>query len=73
MLCLLLLGICVKTRTSAGDKVFINICQTAEIPPPEDIDEEQLMKIWSSDEHTSFRIPMSIGEAHVEEDKCKYV
>ncbi|KAJ9591213.1 hypothetical protein L9F63_002219 [Diploptera punctata] len=62
-------GICVKTRTPNGDKVFINVCQTSEIPEPEDIDEKRLMAIWSSDEHTSFRIPMSIGEAHVEEDK----
>lgn len=27
-------GICVKAFTNAGDKVFINICHTEEIPPP---------------------------------------
>ncbi|PSN31482.1 PIH1 domain-containing protein 1 [Blattella germanica] len=62
-------SICVKTRTAAGEKVFINICQTPEIPAPDDITEEQLVQIWSSEEHSSFRVPMSIGEAHLEDDK----
>ncbi|XP_021917248.1 PIH1 domain-containing protein 1 isoform X1 [Zootermopsis nevadensis] len=63
-------GICVKTHTEDGDKVFINICQTPELPGPDDISEETLVKIWSSDDHSSFRVPMSIGEAHEEADKA---
>jgi hypothetical protein len=62
-------GICVKTHMKNGDKVFINICQTSELPAPDDIDEATLVKIWSSDDHSSFRIPMSIGEGHEEIDK----
>jgi hypothetical protein len=66
---LIVTGMCVKTHTEDGDKMFINICQTPDVPAPEDISEETLVKIWSSDDHSSFRIPMSIGEGHVEADK----
>jgi hypothetical protein len=62
-------GICVKTHTEDGGKVFINICQTSELPAPDDISEDTLVKIWSSDDHSSFRVPMSIGESHEEVDK----
>ena len=50
---LLIVGFCVKTKTSIGDKVFINICHTDEVPPPEDISDNQLMDILSSDEPLS--------------------
>ncbi|PNF24826.1 hypothetical protein B7P43_G15135 [Cryptotermes secundus] len=63
-------GMCVKTHTEDGGKVFINICQTSDVPAPEDINEESLVKIWSSDDHSSFRIPMSIGDGHEEADKA---
>jgi hypothetical protein len=62
-------GICVKTHTEDGDKVFINICQTPELPAPDNISEDTLVRIWSSDDHSSFRVPMSIGEGHEEVDK----
>jgi hypothetical protein len=68
-LTLIVSGMCVKTHTEDGGKVFINICQTSDVPAPEDINEETLVKIWSSDDHSSFRIPMSIGEGHEEADK----
>jgi len=59
----------VKTHNEDGDKVFINICQTSEVPAPEDITEADLVRIWSSEDHSSYRIPMSIGEGHEEADK----
>jgi hypothetical protein len=59
----------VKTHSEDGGKVFVNICQISDVPAPEDINEETLLKIWSSDDHSSFRIPMSIGEGHEEADK----
>jgi hypothetical protein len=62
-------GMCVKTHTEAGDKVFINICHTPEVPAPEDISEATLVEIWTSEDHSSFRVPMSIGEGHAEADK----
>jgi hypothetical protein len=66
---LIVTGMCVKTHTEAGDKVFINVCHTPELPAPDDISEDALMKIWTSEEHSSFRIPMSIGEGRAVVDK----
>lgn len=63
------IGFCVKTKTSIGDKVFLNICHTDEVPPPEDISNEQLLEILSSDEPSSYRLPISIGDLHMESDK----
>jgi len=39
------------------------------MPAPEDISEDTLVKIWTSEDHSSFRVPMSIGEGHAEADK----
>ena len=55
-------------RTESGDKGFINICHTSEIPPPKNISEEELVGIATSDE-PSFVIPMSIGQERLEPDK----
>lgn len=71
ILLFLILGFCVKTKTSIADKVFINICHTDEVPPPEDISDNQLLEVLSSDEPSSYRLPISIGDLHMEADKCK--
>ncbi|GFG30476.1 hypothetical protein Cfor_08103 [Coptotermes formosanus] len=63
-------GMCVKTHTESGDKVFINVCHTPEVPAPEDISEAALVEIWTSEDHSSFRVPISIGEGHAETDKA---
>lgn len=44
------------------DKVFINICQSTGIPPPESITSEKLMELLQTDSETSYRVPMSISE-----------
>ncbi|XP_011210651.2 PIH1 domain-containing protein 1 [Bactrocera dorsalis] len=63
-------GICIKSfKTNTNDKFFINVCQTEEIPPPEDITEEQLADILQSEVPSSFRIPMSISDPRVTKDK----
>ncbi|KAB0790436.1 hypothetical protein PPYR_15192 [Photinus pyralis] len=63
-------GFCVKTReTTTSTKLFINICYTDAIPPPNDISEEELMLICKSEEISSFKIPMSIGDIISEKDK----
>lgn len=53
-----------------SQKVFLNICQTEVIPAPADITDSELTDILDSDEPSSFRIPMSLGEGHDEVDKC---
>ncbi|XP_043915173.1 PIH1 domain-containing protein 1-like [Protopterus annectens] len=63
-------GFCVKTKT-ADDKIFINICKSDQIPSPPDISEEELIEILESDEPSSYRIPMSLGEPHAEIDNIR--
>ncbi|XP_077286187.1 PIH1 domain containing 1 [Arctopsyche grandis] len=63
-------GFCVKTKIpEENKKIFINICHTDAIPPPDDINEDELVKILSSEEPSDYRVPMSIGEARTEKDK----
>lgn len=54
---------------NTDEKYFVNVCQTPEIPPPEDLTDEELTEILSSDETSSFRIPMSISEPRISKDK----
>uniref|UniRef100_A0A1B0AEP0 PIH1 domain-containing protein 1 n=1 Tax=Glossina pallidipes TaxID=7398 RepID=A0A1B0AEP0_GLOPL len=64
------LGFCIKTfKINTNEKYFINVCQTEEIPAPEDVTEDQLTAILNSDEPSSFRIPMSISEPRITKDK----
>ncbi|CAG5121803.1 unnamed protein product, partial [Candidula unifasciata] len=60
---------CMKTRTDTGEKVFINICHSEDVPEPKDLSDDELLKVLESEDPTQFRIPMSIGEPHVELDK----
>ncbi|XP_017473679.1 PREDICTED: PIH1 domain-containing protein 1 isoform X1 [Rhagoletis zephyria] len=63
-------GVCIKSfKTNTNEKFFINVCQTDEIPAPEDITEEQLADILQSEAPSSFRIPMSISDPRVTKDK----
>ncbi|XP_069695549.1 PIH1 domain-containing protein 1-like [Periplaneta americana] len=63
-------GMCVKTRTKDGNKVFINVCHTKDLPAPKDVGDDELLEIWTSEEaDSSFRVPMSLGEGHEEVDK----
>ncbi|KAK2578049.1 hypothetical protein KPH14_008466 [Odynerus spinipes] len=61
-------GSCIKTRLNTGEKVFLNVCTSTKIPPPEDITEEKLFSLLD-DETPAFAIPMSIGEERLEADK----
>ncbi|XP_066600652.1 PIH1 domain-containing protein 1-like [Prorops nasuta] len=60
-------GVCIKTKTSEGEKVFINVCTSPKIPPPKHISDDQLLEILSEEEPT-FTIPMSIGNERLEND-----
>ncbi|XP_063532348.1 PIH1 domain-containing protein 1-like [Cydia strobilella] len=63
-------GFCVKTFTKPDNKkVFVNICLTEAIPSPRDITNDELMQILSSEDPSSYRVPMSIGEGRTEPDK----
>lgn len=65
-------GFCVKTKNIiTSQKVFINVCHTDVIPAPVDISESELTCILESDEPSTFRIPLSLGEGHDELDKSK--
>lgn len=61
-------GICVKTKTTDGKKVFLNMCVSDKIPPPEDISDARLFELLD-DEVPAFTIPMSIGAERMEADK----
>lgn len=61
-------GICIKAKTEDGEKVFLNICTSDKIPPPEDISDAKLFEILT-EENPQFVIPMSIGNERLESDK----
>ncbi|XP_068632730.1 PIH1 domain-containing protein 1-like [Battus philenor] len=63
-------GFCVKTFTKPENKkIFVNICITEAIPCPRDVTNQELMKILNSEDPSSYRVPMSIGEGRTELDK----
>lgn len=67
------IGFVVKTRTENGEKVFLNVCHTEEIPAPLDINDAQLIEIMQSEEPSSYRLPLSIGDLHEEPDRSKQI
>ncbi|CAB3367512.1 Hypothetical predicted protein [Cloeon dipterum] len=62
-------GICVKARATSGEKVFLNLCTSEFIPQTKDVSEIDLAKILNSEDPSSFRVPMSLGEGRFEKDK----
>ncbi|KAK2153126.1 hypothetical protein LSH36_306g03003 [Paralvinella palmiformis] len=63
-------GFCLKFKDDTkGEKIFINVCQADNLPQPDNISDEELLKILDSDDPSGFRVPMSIGEPHAEVDK----
>lgn len=65
-------GFVLKTKTSTGEKVFINVCQNEQIPNARLITDEQLVEMLENLDTYSgepFRVPMSIGEPHDVSDK----
>ena len=62
-------GFVMKLRNSKEEKVFINVCTSEKVPSAKDVSEEELAKILQSVDPTQYRVPMSLGEPHVELDK----
>ncbi|KAL5477926.1 hypothetical protein EMCRGX_G024783 [Ephydatia muelleri] len=63
-------GFCVKTVTDKGEKVFVNICQSEQLPTPKDITDEQLLALLESGDPSQYRISLSLGEPHREKDNA---
>lgn len=68
-------GLCIKTReVETNKKVFVNVCTTDAIPPPENVSEEDIAAIINSDivdlneRLSNFKVPMSIGSLRTEVD-----
>jgi len=61
-------GICVKTWSKSGDKIFINLCHSREMIPPENITDEQYYDMMNNG-GPSFVIPMAIGTEKMSKDK----
>ncbi|XP_050548418.1 PIH1 domain-containing protein 1-like isoform X2 [Daktulosphaira vitifoliae] len=63
-------GFCIKTfKIDDKSKIFINLCHHAEIPPPEDISQEELIEVLNSKDPERYCVPLSIGTEHNEIDK----
>lgn len=60
---------CIKTKNETGEKVFLNICTADHIPSPKDITDNELIELIESEDPSRFRVPLSLGEPHVEVDK----
>ncbi|TMS14881.1 hypothetical protein E3U43_021343 [Larimichthys crocea] len=62
-------GICVKTLSEPSkQKIFINICQSNLVPPPPELSREELVELLQSEDPSGYRVPMSLGEPHIEID-----
>ncbi|XP_066498642.1 PIH1 domain-containing protein 1 [Hoplias malabaricus] len=62
-------GMCVKTSSLTDqEKVFVNICQSQDVPPPPHLSQDALVELLESDDPTGYKVPMSLGEAHAEMD-----
>lgn len=71
---LLMPGMCVKTSSmSDKKKVFLNICQSQAVPPPPHLSQEALVELLESEDPTSYRVPMSLGEPHTEVDNSESI
>lgn len=63
-------GLCIKVKThGTREKVFINICTSDKIPPPDDVSEVILLQGIISQKDPDFVVPMSIGNERLETDK----
>lgn len=61
-------GYVMKLRNKKEEKVFINICTSEKVPAAKDVSDEELVKVLQSADPTQYRVPMSLGEPHVEVD-----
>lgn len=61
-------GYVMKLRNKKEEKVFINICTSEKVPAAKNVSDEELVEVLQSVDPTQYRVPMSLGEPHVEVD-----
>ena len=61
-------GICVKTKNTAGNNCYFNLCKLSEIPAPPPIEEAELTRLVEDEDTDLWRLPMTIGEPRREVD-----
>lgn len=61
-------GYVMKLRNKKEEKVFINVCSSEKVPAAKEIGDEELVEVLHSADPTQYRVPMSLGEPHVEVD-----
>lgn len=64
-------GICLKTESRTGEKVFVNLCRSEHVPPPPSVTDAELAHALATGDNSTYRIPMSVGEPHAELDTAK--
>ncbi len=62
-------GFVIKIKNETGEKIFMNILSSSELPPPKDISEVELQQLLEDPDATQFRIPLALGDPHAETDK----
>ncbi|VDO54937.1 unnamed protein product [Onchocerca flexuosa] len=50
-------------------KLFLNICHCAQLPPPEDLSEDEVAKLLDSSDPSRYRIPLCVGDVEVVSDR----
>ena len=62
-------GFVIKTKNQAGEKIFMNILSSSELPAPKDISEVELQRLLDDPDATQFKVPLALGDPHAETDK----
>ncbi|KAJ3027054.1 UNVERIFIED_CONTAM: hypothetical protein HDU68_004590 [Siphonaria sp. JEL0065] len=70
-------GFVIKTHLAArkedwpeGMKVFINLCHSADIPPPPTMDYEEVARAMLESDNVSFKVPLSLSAPRTDKDKA---
>ncbi|MCP9264457.1 putative D-lactate dehydrogenase, mitochondrial [Dirofilaria immitis] len=50
-------------------KLFLNICHCAQLPPPEDLSEDEVAKLLDSSDSSRYRIPLCVGDVEMVLDR----
>uniref|UniRef100_A0A0R3RS27 PIH1 domain-containing protein n=1 Tax=Elaeophora elaphi TaxID=1147741 RepID=A0A0R3RS27_9BILA len=60
--------VCSNSRTllvKEKCKLFLNICHCSQLPPPEDLSEDEVAKVLDSSEPSKYRIPLCVGDVEM--------
>ena len=62
-------GFVIKTKNEAGEKIFMNILSSSELPAPKEISDAELQQLLEDPDATQFKVPLALGDPHAETDK----